>query len=549
MMKKIFAVVLAACLVGLTAAGCGGSESKGASSSSDAKETEPATTAVVTNLPKLDMSKWQYSEQDGFYYLLGVSYCEAPADEKYEKLAVFVPAAYMDGTKNPDGTYTCKLNGSAKVGGYTASTAPIAMPVLTPSYYAADAITEEQLPMLLNMPGGVRDFVAEGMVYVFPGCRGIDQGAPAGVTDLKAAVRYLRYCDDVIAGDAERIFAFGMSGGGAQAAILGASGDSELYDPYLEKIGAVQGVSDAVAGSMDWCPVVDLGTANAEYEWMMGCTRTNLSQEQKAISDALAAAYADYVNSAGFTDRDGNALTLEKSESGVYQAGSYYEYIKGVIERSLNNYLADTEFSSEGRYNAYDSAQAYIDELNKDKKWITYDKSANTATITSVEDFVKHCKQASGLDFAFDQPDSQNNLFGYGDGTKSHFDRILADVFKKLNVEYASEYETDLAKTDFTGNTVEQRVDMYSTLYYLMKNRGGYGKSNVAKYWRIRTGIEQNNTALTTEVNLALALENRDDVESVDFETVWAQGHTQAEREGDTESTSNFIEWIKSCVG
>ena len=35
------------------------------------------------------MSKWQYSEQDGFYYLLGVSYCEAPADEKYEKLAVF----------------------------------------------------------------------------------------------------------------------------------------------------------------------------------------------------------------------------------------------------------------------------------------------------------------------------------------------------------------------------------------------------------------------------------------------------------------------------
>ena len=90
---------------------------------------------------------------------------------------------------------------------------------------------------------------------------------------------------------------------------------------------------------------------------------------------------------------------------------------------------------------------------------------------------------------------------------------------------------------------------MYSTLYYLMKNRGGYGKSNVAKYWRIRTGIEQNNTALTTEVNLALALENCDDVESFDFETVWAQGHTQAEREGDTESTANFIEWIKSCVG
>lgn len=30
----------------------------------------------------------------------------------------------------------------------------------------------------------------------------------------------------------------------------------------------------------------------------------------------------------------------------------------------------------------------------------------------------------------------------------------------------------------------------------------------------------------------------------VDFETVWGQGHTQAERTGNADS--NFIEWVKS---
>lgn len=41
------------------------------------------------------------------------------------------------------------------------------------------------------------------------------------------------------------IFTFGMSGGGAQSALMGVTGDSALYDDYLQSIGAVQGVSDA----------------------------------------------------------------------------------------------------------------------------------------------------------------------------------------------------------------------------------------------------------------------------------------------------------------
>lgn len=555
-LKKFAAIILTVCLAGLAAAGCGQSGDSSAKQDSDssskqdsdssASQTE-TTVAVVTNLSKPEKNKWKYLENGKLYYQLGIDYCEKPADERYEKLSVFVPAEYMDATANGDGTYTCELKGDAKSGSYTAADAPIVMPIETTGYYAAEALTDDiPAEALGGLFEQIAEYTSQGMVYVHPGCRGIEEGAPAGVTDLKAAVRYVRYCDDVLPGDAERIFAFGLSGGGAQAAVLGASGNSELYEPYLTAIGAVQGASDAVAGVMSWCPITSLDTANAEYEWMMGCTRGERSPELKQISDELAKAFGEYINKAGFTDKNGSALTLTESKEGIYQAGSYYDYIKGVIEGSLNNYLSDTDFADPEMHNSFGSAQAYIDSLNKENKWVTYDKSTNTAKITSIADFAKACKNASSTPLGFDAPQGQNTLFGFGDGKGTHFDRLLGDILAKMNSEFAYDFAVDLKKTDAQGNTVEQRVQMYAPLYYLMENREGYGTATVAPYWRIRSGIEQFNTSVTTEANLALALENYDGVKDVDFETVWEQGHDVAERTGD--STENFIQWVNSCM-
>jgi hypothetical protein len=111
--------------------------------------------------------------------------------------------------------------------------------------------------------------------------------------------------------------------------------------------------------------------------------------------------------------------------------------------------------------------------------------------------------------------------------------------------EYGDAYAADLTRTDAQGNTVDVRVDMYNPLYFLDDYYEGYQSSTVATYWRIRTGIDQGDTALTTEINLALALENYGDTQ-VDFETVWGQGHTMAERTGN--STDNFIQWVNECL-
>jgi hypothetical protein len=65
---------------------------------------------------------------------------------------------------------------------------------------------------------------------------------------------------------------------------------------------------------------------------MMGSTRSNLSEDLQAISDALAQSYIDSINAYQFKDEDGNALTL--NEDGI--SGSYYDYVKEAIEYTKN---------------------------------------------------------------------------------------------------------------------------------------------------------------------------------------------------------------------
>lgn len=580
-------------------------------------------TQAETTLCKIDMTNWQYNEETDVYWQTGIVYCADPADETYENLGIYVPGAYMNGTGNADGTYTCEINASGTVGGFTAETAPIVLPVDTPGYAAMAAPT--------GYVSSTSAYTDTGFIYVYAGCRGRDAGAPAGVTDLKAAIRYIRYTGDIIPGSTDRIFTFGMSGGGAQSALLGATGDSELYTPYLEAIGAVSSASDAVAGTMAWCPITSLDYASEAYEWNLGVTRTDLSEDMQELSNAMAEQFALYINKLCLTDKNGNVLSLAASDKGVYQTGSYYDYLKAVIEESLNNFLMDTTFpytaasggkggfggpgdfgdipngEPDGAFGGrggkddfdmegvpgrqsfpggkddrnsdfpdldgerpdfgnieekddinrneisggislsgtYETVQNYIDALNAETAWVTYDSETNKATITSIADFVSALKLASkglGAFDALDRSQGENTLFGYGDGKGVHFDAVMAELLKE-HAEYGAEYAEDLARTDVLGVSVTDRVNMYNPLYYLSSYYEGYQTAQVASHWRIRTGINQSDTALTTEVNLALALENYG--ADVDFETVWGQGHVEAERMGN--GTENFIAWVIEC--
>jgi len=476
----------------------------------------PAIYGFETNIS----GGWQYDSSSDVYYIVGIMYCSSPADQTYEQMGIFVPGAYMNATANGNGTYTCTVNSTATVNSYTSLTAPIVIPVNTPGYSA-------QLP-----PSGyssdVAKYTAKGFIYLWPGCRGRTHGAPLGVTDLKAAVRYFRYLQAIqnaVPGDTNRIFSFGMSGGGAQSAIFGASGNNSLYDVYLMAIGAESAYKDNLCGSMCWCPITNLDQGDAAYEWNMGLTRGSLGSADAGISKGLAAEFATYVNAIGFKDpSSGNTLTLSSTSNGYYQNGSYYEYVMGVINDAIT------------RYNTYNSANVSL-----------YSTTDTTALYSFVSTYKKASKGLGAFDDYKQKSNPENTLFGIA-GTAGHFDQFLAPLVSTYAPSYYPSFESDLANTnvDADGKTVNERLMMYTPLYYLIGNStyySGGGSSDVAPYWRIRTGIDQGDTPLCTEIDLALALQNYSSVKSVDFETIWGQGHTMAEDMGDAET--NFIAWVQ----
>ena len=582
-------------------------------SDSTASSTGVSGTAATGALA-LNNAGWSHDAVNDVYYQIGLSYVTSPAAPDYETLGIYVPGAYFTGTDNGDGAYEVTVNASGSINGFTPVTAPVVLPVNTPGY------TSQKPPTQYSYES-ISEYMAAGFIYVHAGLRGKDSNAdsyvgnaPWGVTDLKAAVRYLRYNSASLPGSMDRIFVFGHSGGGAQSAVMGASGDSPLYTTYLEHLGAAMtfsdgtAISDAIAGVMAWCPITSLNVGNAAYEWNMGQFVSSGTRAEgtwtAAYSKDLAAAFAETVNGLGLTDSKGTTLKLERSSEGVYLAGSYYDHVVAEITTSLNNFLADTTFpytpssrqmagmepggggggpsgqggtppsgeapggqnpgggqppggETSGSSTTYTTVEEYIAYLNGENPWVTYDSASNTATITGLQGFVTSQKSPSKDVGAFDAPDrSATENIVMGKGTQGlHFSKLSRDVLAANESTYssltgwsgdyaASMWETDFATTDEVGGDAVSREQMYEPLYYLLKSQGGQSSSRVAPNWRIRSGITQGDAASTVEINLALALQALGGT-TVDFATVWGQGHTMAERSGD--GTANFISWVKEA--
>ena len=429
-----------------------------------------------------------------------IPYVVHPVDKDYQSLDVSVPVKINDGDVD-------------------ATNAPILLTIGVGGYMSVNNARGG----INGPPGGIGGppganrkvssnadlALAAGYVVVSPGCRGRDNKAadgtffgkaPAAIIDLKAAVRYIRHNQRVLPGNVNWIFSTGVSAGGALSALLGASGDSHLYDSYLKEIGAAE-ADDNIYGSACFCPITDLEHADGAYEWMYGATPTRSGLVDQELSKQLKASYVDYQATLKLQGKEGfgtiTAANYDKYLLQCFLIPSANKYLKSLTDEKRKEYLAKNQ-------------------------WITW---TDQGAAFAFGDYVAHVGRMKGLP-AFDdlnmrQPEP--NEFGNKNTDARHFTNF-------------SLRQSTGDKSAEIGSDLKTLVNMMNAMYFVGQNNSG-----CAQYWWIRQGTSDNHTSQTVIINLTTSLENRN--KNVNSWLYWDAGH------GANEDPEDFIRWIGNATG
>lgn len=351
--------------------------------------------------------------------------------------------------------------------------------------------------------------LAAGYVVVSTGVRGRDNQAsdgtyygkaPAAIVDIKAAVRYIRFNKGVIPGNTDWIISTGVSAGGALSSLLGASGDSDLYDAALAEIGAAD-ASDAIFAVSAYCPITDLEHADMAYEWAYGSLSPQGGSLDSAVSTALAAQYPSYLASLALTAPDGSALTAD-----TY--GAYL--VTAFLAPAATTHLAALAESDRTAYLASNT-------------WITWSNGAASFTWA---DFVAHLgtrkKTAPAFD-ALDLSTAENIEFGTTTTDARHFTEWS---LRQASGDASAALEAD----------VPTLVNLMNPMYFLRAANAG-----AAAHWFIRVGTSDTDTSLSVVGNLAALLAGAG--KDVDAAMYWDAGH------GANQDADAFIAWIAKVTG
>ena len=420
----------------------------------------------------------------------GIVYVANPVDTDYQTINIYVPEEYFKG---------------GSVNGYTAQTAPIFFPNTVGGYMPGKAGT-----LKAAFGDGTSASVvalANGLVVASPGARGrtnqdsngkFTGKAPACIVDLKAAVRYLRHNKDLLPGDTEKIISNGTSAGGALSALLAASGNSKDYEPYLKAIGAANERDDIFAASV-YCPITNLDNANEAYEWQFEdvndyqkmdismldyhverkLIKGSLSNEEIALSHEFASRFPAYLKTQGLTAEELSSL------------------IMGYVEKSLNDKIASLEkegTAESAKKKAEILARPYIKNGSDGK--LSIDRASFFA-------YIGRQKLPGAFD-SLNADTGENSLFGDENTDFKHF----------------TDYALKNSKND-APMADSKIVKIMNAMNYLKPSE----KSDVAKFWRIRHGTSDKDTAFAIPVLLSRSVEN-DAKASVDFYMPWDIPHS-----------------------
>jgi hypothetical protein len=362
--------------------------------------------------------------------------------------------------------------------------------------------------------------------------------SPAAIVDAKAAVRYLRLNDSLMPGSAQRIVVNGTSGGGALGAILGASGNSPQYYPYLHQVGAAgitangrSTLRDDVFAVNLYAPITDLGHADQAYEWLFNVLNTrNDTNENPEPTDAatIAAQFPAYEKSLGLINPGGSRLT----------AKTMIATIKHEVIRSAEIYMradpANTIPPIGGTFSIQSggfppgtptTTKTYVND------WIDVDNATNTVRSVDMKkylDFVATQQTLKGTP-AFDAVGVD------GDTTSGAETNLFGPTTQKYQnfTEYSWDHNDvagDGSGKDDTGLTWAQFIRKPSTIVddqtHLIDPMDFIGtKADTAPYWYVRAGTRDRDTSFIVSINLDRALDADRQVKDVDYRLAWNQPH------------------------
>ena len=431
-----------------------------------------------------------------------IVYVADPADSDYQTINIYIPEAYFNG---------------GSINGHTAQTAPIFLPNQIGGYMPAKAGVPGQggFGRRAGQADAMQVALSKGYVVASPGTRGrtaANGKAPAAIVDLKAAVRYLRFNDAAMPGDAEKIISNGTSAGGALSVLLGATGNRVDYEPYLRQLGAAP-AQDHIFAVSAYCPISILDQADAAYEWQFGGVNDyqkmdasmldyhaerklvsgTLTDEQIRISGSLKARFPAYVNSLRLRDPQGRPLRLDAQGN-----GSFKDYVASLLRQSAQSQLDAGKNLS-------------------DRHWLTIRNGQVSAV-----DFAAYARAAGRQKTppAFDALDlssGENQLFGTADTDKQHFTAF----------SYRRRADPNATLAD------PQTVKLMNPMHYI-------GRNTPPQHWRIRVGTADRDTSLAIAAILAAKLQNSG--KRVDFALPWDVPHS-----GDYDLDELF-DWMDNIV-